>query len=338
MSQWRGRAVTAAKYGLGTAALWWVIRTADIDRTLATVSELSAATLVLVVLVSIASVFARVATWHVLISFFTDVDVRRLLTADLIIKFVNSLFPSRFSGRSIAPVALRHFTGLAWTESVAVTVAHTGLFAALYAFVTLFGVAVDADTYGLGLTVIILLSAGIYLAVGLAVVVAGRRLDLFDRLVGWLVDLLSRLPGGERIAAPLDTVRTKLLDGSDDQFQRLVGDTRTVSLFVVTWVVAILAVPAVRLWILFSATNVTGLDPIFIPLYLVVAYSVTVLPLTPGGIGVTEATAVAVFVALGVPEGAIVTVVFLDRVFGVYLPSLLGWLPLVRTDFRAVVE
>jgi uncharacterized membrane protein YbhN (UPF0104 family) len=45
-----------------------------------------------------------------------------------------------------------------------------------------------------------------------------------------------------------------------------------------------------------------------------------------------------VFVALGVPESAIVTVVFLDRIFGVYLPSLLGWIPLVCTDFGTSVK
>lgn len=338
MRLWRRLVVIIGKYGLGAAALGWVIWTADIDRTITTVSELSADSFFLIIIVSAACVVARVMTWHVLVSFFTDVDILRLLTADLIIKFVNSLFPSRFSGRSIAPVALRHFTKLTWSKSVAVTIAHTGLFAALYGFVTLFGVAIDVGIYGPGLTGIILLSASIYLAVGLAVVVAGWRLDLFDRSVSWLADSLNRLSGGERVAVPLDTFRTKLLEDSDNQFQRLVGDGRTVSLFVVTWAVAILALPTARLWLLFSATDVAGPDPLFLPLYLVVAYSVTVLPLTPGGIGVTEATAVAVFVALGFPGGGIVTVVFLDRLFGVYLPSLLGWVPLVRTNFSAAVK
>jgi uncharacterized protein (TIRG00374 family) len=335
---WKRRLLTAGKYGLGIAALVWVIYTADVERTIDAVGRLSAATLAFVVFVSIISVLARVATWHVLVSFFTDVDLRQLLTADLIIKFINSLFPSRFSGRSIAPLALRHFTGLAWTEAIAVTVAHTGMFAVLYGFVTLFGVVTDAESYGSGLTAVILLSASAYLAVGGAVVLAGWRLDVFDRLVDQLAQLISRFPAGHNIAKPLHSFRSKLLEGSDAQFQQLVRDPSTVGLFVVTWIVAILLIPAVRIWILLSATGVSGFDPLFLPLYVVVAYSVTVLPLTPGGIGVTEATAVAVFIALGVPEGAIVTVVFLDRVFGVYLPSLFGWLPLIRTDFTAVIE
>ena len=335
---WRTRLLTAAKYGLAIAALAWVIYTADIERTIAAVSRLSAATLAVVVAVSVVSVLARVATWHVLVAYFIDVDLKGLVTADLIIKFVNSLFPSRFSGRSIAPLALRHFTGLAWTEAIAVTVAHTGLFAVLYGLVTLCGILVDIGAYGSGLTAVILLSAGVYLGVGGAVVLAGWRLDVFDRLVVRLAGIISRFPAGHNIAQPLHSFRTKLLDGSDARFQQLVRDPSTVGLFISVWIVAILLIPAVRIWILLVATGITELNPLFLPLYVVVAYSVTVLPLTPGGIGVTEATAVAVFVALGVPEGAIVTVVFLDRIFGVYLPSLLGWFPLIRTNFRAIVE
>lgn len=335
---WKARLITAIKYGLGGAALAWVVYTADIDRTLATVSRLSATTLTLVVVVSIMSVLARVATWHVLVTFFADVNLRQLVTADLVIKFVNSLFPSRFSGRSIAPLALRHFTGIGWSEAVAVTVGHTGLFAVLYGIVTVFGVAIDTEIYGPGLTTLIVLSAGVYLAVGGAVVLAGWRLDVFNRLVDRFAQFVGRFPAGGTVAASLDGFREKLIDGSDEQFQRLLRDPQTVGLFVVTWGIAILLVPAVRLWLLLSATGVTGIDPLLLPVYLVVAYSVTVLPLTPGGIGVTEATAVAVFVALGVPESAIITVVFLDRTFGVYLPSLLGWVPLVRTEFSTVRE
>ena len=69
-----------------------------------------------------------------------------------------------------------------------------------------------------------------------------------------------------------------------------------------------------------------------LPLYLVTAYSITLLPLTPGGIGVTEATAVAVFAGLGIPESVAIPVIFLDRFLGVYLPALLGWYPATDVD------
>jgi uncharacterized protein (TIRG00374 family) len=320
------------------AVLAWVFYTTDVERTLNAITQLSPVAVGLVIGISIIGVFARVSTWYVLVVFFTEVDWKQLVTANLVIKFVNSLFPSRLSGRSIAPFALRHFTGIGWNEAMAVTVAHTGLYAVLYGIVTLFGLAINLPTFGPGLTALILLSVAGYIVVGGGVILAGWRLDLFNQLVSALARLCEYLPWGAAVAAPIDKFRTKLLDGSEKQFQQITRDHRSVFLFIMTWVIALLIIPTLRIWVLLSATGVTGLNPLLLPLYVVVAYSVTILPLTPGGIGVAEATAVAVFVALGVPEAAIVSVVFLDRVFGVYLPSLLGWVPLVRTDFTEAIN
>jgi uncharacterized protein (TIRG00374 family) len=315
-----------------------VFYTTDVERTLAAITQLSPVAVGLVIGISIAGVLARVSTWYVLVMFFTEVDWKQLVTANLVIKFVNSLFPSRLSGRSIAPLALRHFTGIGWNEAVAVTVAHTELYAVLYGVVTLFGLAINLPTFGSGLTALILLSVAGYIVVGGGVILAGWRLDLFNQLVSALARLCERLPWGAAVAAPIDKFRTKLLDGSEKQFQQITYDHRSVLFFITTWITALLIIPTLRIWVLLSATGVTGLNPLLLPLYVVVAYSVTILPLTPGGIGVAEATAVAVFVAFGVPEAAIVSVVFLDRVFGVYLPSLLGWIPLVRTEFAEAIN
>ncbi|QLH81356.1 hypothetical protein [Halosimplex pelagicum] len=65
---------------------------------------------------------------------------------------------------------------------------------------------------------------------------------------------------------------------------------------------------------------------------LVTAYSVTVLPLTPGGVGVTVVSATAVLLALGVAPELAPVVVLVDRTFGVYLPAVIGWLPAANVD------
>jgi uncharacterized protein (TIRG00374 family) len=57
---------------------------------------------------------------------------------------------------------------------------------------------------------------------------------------------------------------------------------------------------------------------------------VSLLPLTPGSIGVTEATAAFVFFSFGVTYEVAVSVIFLDRLFGTYLPAVIGWIPAVR--------
>jgi len=334
----RHKIVTTVKYGLGIAMLGWLIYSVDIDRAVSTLGQISGMTIFLVVVLSLLGILITAVTWYPLVTRFAPVSIPQLLTADLTIKFVNTLSPSRLSGRMIAPLTLRHHVGLDWNEAVAITVAHTGLYAILYGTFTLLGLILDAEAYGPGLTTIIFLSAGAYVVVGGTIVLSGWRLDLFDQLFSRINRTIERVPGGRRLAAPMDSFRTKLLDGSDWQFRQLLSDAPTIGLFTGAWMGALLVIPALRVWVLLSAMGVTTLGPLLLPLYLIVAYSVTVLPLTPGGIGIAEATAVAVFVSLGVPEEAIVTVVFLDRIFGVYLPAIVGWIPLIRTDFESVIS
>ncbi len=335
---WRGIFVSTAKYAVGIAVLTWVFYTTDVEGTLNTITQLSPVTVGLVVGISVVGVIARASTWYVLAVFFKEVNWKQLVTANLVIKFVNSLFPSRLSGRSIAPLALRHFTGIGWNEATAVTVAHTGFYAVLYGMVALFGLVFTLPMLGPGLTALILLSVAGYMIVGGGVILVGWRLNMFNQLINSLAHLCEHLPRGKTIAALINKFRTKLLDGSEKKFQQIAHDCRSVLFFIGTWTIALLIIPTLRIWVLLSSIGVTGLDPILLPLYVVIAYSVTILPLTPGGIGVAEATAVTVFVALGVPEAAIVSVVFLDRVFGVYLPSLFGWIPLARTNFAEVIN
>lgn len=337
-SKLKKQSLTFAKYLIALSALAWISYTIDITTTINNIESLSLLTLVFLMVASVASVIARAAMWYPLVRYFGRSDITRLVKADLVILFANSLLPSRISGRSIAPIALRNFTGLAWSQAVAATVVHTGIYAVLYGLVGLLGWGIDMDSYGPELTLVILLSISLYLIVGAAIVLAGWRLDILDQIVNRIARLVTPLPAGSRISGTIDSLRSKLLDGSNEQFQLLVGNPSTIGLFVVAWMIAVVLMPAVRIGILLSAMAITEINLLLLPLYTVVAYSVTVLPLTPGGIGVAEATGVAVFLALGAPEGAVVTIIFLDRLFGVYLPSLFGWVPLVRTDLREVID
>lgn len=330
--------LTLSKYLIALGAFLWIIYSIDINESISTIKTLSLTTILFIIIASGIGVIARALLWHPLVSKFTNTNAKELIMSDIVISFVNTLFPSRLSGRSIAPITLRHYTELNWSQVTAVTVAHTGLHALLYGFVGLIGLISTVATYRSELAYVILLSIFLYLSVGLIVILVGWRLDIFDRLADRLARSLAPLPVGNSIAAALNSFRSKLLDGSDKQVQLLLRNLKTVGLFVMTWIIAVMIVPAIRIWILFSATGISGIEMLLLPLYIVVAYSVTILPLTPGGIGVAEATAVAVFLALGAPEGAIATVVFLDRFFGLYLPSLFGWFPLAQTDLRTIVD
>ena len=71
---------------------------------------------------------------------------------------------------------------------------------------------------------------------------------------------------------------------------------------------------------------------VLLPLALVTAYAVTLVPITPGGVGVAEASGTVVLASLGVPPAVGAPTILIDRFLGVYVPALLGWVPTVRLD------
>jgi uncharacterized protein (TIRG00374 family) len=119
-------------------------------------------------------------------------------------------------------------------------------------------------------------------------------------------------------------------------FRALTTDPRIWFHYGVGWLGALVLAPGLRVLLLLWGFG-SGFEPaILLPIVLVAAYSVTLLPLTPGGVGVTEATATAVFVALGVPSDVIVPVILIDRLLGTYLPAVAGWYPTLKVDVSSL--
>jgi uncharacterized protein (TIRG00374 family) len=330
-ARWQRR-FRVIKYTLALAALAWVLAAVEWERAATTLANFSVSAVAAVVVVSITGVAFQAATWNILITRFTGSDPLSALRVNLEISFINSVFPSRVSGRSVAPLTIRQYFTVAWNEAVAVTVAHTGLYALCYGLVALAGLALIADRIGQGIGAVVMISTLAYLASGAVVLLSGWRLDYFNQLVNGVLRIIRRFPASYRMSAAIDDARTALLERTDEHIRGLLNDRRRLGLFALGWVAALVIFPGLRFWFLLTEAGAIPVNPLLLPLVVVVAYSVTILPLTPGGIGVTEATAIAVFVALGVPQSVIVPVVFLDRLIGVYLPALAGWVPFVRVD------
>jgi len=128
----------------------------------------------------------------------------------------------------------------------------------------------------------------------------------------------------------------EVMSKSSVGFRTMSRDARAISRFSIAWVLALVVVPGVRVYLLFVGFGVSPETPVLLPLYLITGYAVTVLPLTPGGVGVAEATSTLVFVSLGYSSAVVVPVVILDRLLGSYLPALAGWYPAVTTNFGDV--
>ena len=337
VSSRRGLLVSVVQYVVGLLALAWLLGQVDLARLGELLGSVEPSTIVALLVVTGVGLLARFYTWHVLIERVSGAGFLTSAGVDLAVNFVNQLLPSRLSGRAAAPLVLRGHTGMGYAPAVAVAGAHTGLYAVLYAVGALAGLLLGVGRFSTGLLALLALSTGLYLLAGAFVLLAGTNMTAANRAVGALGALLARIPAvGERLA---DRVRSApgFTEASSDWFRRLATDPTVVLPYAAGFGVAMVLAPGLRVWFLLTSLG-TGFSPaLALPLYLLVAYSVTLLPLTPGGIGVSEATATAVFVALGVPAEVIVPVVFVDRLLGVYLPALAGWYPSARLDVAGLV-
>lgn len=325
------------RYGLGLLALAWLLSEIDVDRVLALLGEIGPSAVAVLTVVTGVGLIARVYMWHVLIAHYRQTGFLASAKTDLAVNFINQLLPSRLSGRAAAPLVLHNQTGLRYADAVAVSGVHTGLYAILYGLCSFLGILflILGGQLALSLVGLLLLSTGLYLIAGLFVMIAGINMYLMNRFIELLDALVLRLPGatiGSRLSALVRKV-PEFTEVSANSFRNLGSSWSALGGYMLGWVGSVLIGPGIRVWILLTALGTSaGLDPMLFPFYLVAAYSVTLLPLTPGGIGITEATASAVFIALGVPREIIVPVIFIDRILGVYLPALGGWYPSMQLD------
>lgn len=323
-----------ARYGLGAAALAWLVTRADWATVVARVLGMAPWAAAVVLGVSVLGTLAQFGTWHVLLNRLRPTRFRAAAGVMLTVRFINHLTPSQAVGKSLAPAVLRQYTGYRWGLVVAVATVHTALFAILYGVVAVAGIAVFAPRLSPGLLLVVAGSAGLYVVVGPALLFAGSRLDG----AAPLADGVRRRVPIDRVpyaAAAFERALDALPDvGAEtaDTVRRLLSDPVALSGYGVGWAVALLVAPGVRVWLLLDAAGVQFTPALLLPVALVTAYAVTLLPVTPGGIGVAEASATLVLAALGVPAGVAAATILIDRFLGTYLPAVIGWYPAMRLD------
>jgi len=328
----RRRLLAIVQWAVALGAFWYVARGVDWVRAASDLAAVPAGVVVAILVITALEFGSRFSMWYALLSGRVGASLATTARIDLTIKFINHVIPSKASGHSVAPLILRHYTDGDWPEAVSIAGLNTGLYAALYGVVALAGLALFAGRLSPGWLLVIALSTAIYLAAGAAVLLAGRRLDVAGELVGRLESLLSRVP---RVGGRLGGLAAALpAFGADSAavFRERSGNPGVVLAYALGWAGTLMVFPGLRVWLLLDSLG-GGFDPVLLlPVVLVTAYSVTVLPLTPGGVGVAEASTTAVFVALGVAPEVAAVVVLVDRVLGVYLPAALGWFPVATLD------
>lgn len=323
------------QYAIGAGALFWLVANAKWGRVLDVMNGIHYGVVAVILAASVAETLCRFSMWHVLLNGVGTTPFSTAARTTLITNFVNQLLPSRLSGRSIAPVVLRHYTRYDWSEVVTIAGVHTALYAVCNGIVASIGLLLFFPDFSPGLLVVLAGSIALYLFVGVGSLIAGWRFDSVSRIAAKARGQAERLPF---VSSGLSAVLGRLpsfSDGVTTVFTTLVADYRVIGLYAGGWIASRMIFPGLRMWLLLRALHVE-FSPVLLPVVLVTAYSVTLLPITPGGIGVAEASATLVFGALGVAEPIIAPVILVDRFLGVYLPSLAGWYPVTRIDLTAI--
>lgn len=328
----RSTLLAAAQYALAGLALAWVLSQVRLGTALALFGDVDPPTVAALLAVTGVGLVGRFYTWQVVIRGVRPVSLRAAAAVDLVVNFVNQLLPSRLTGRLAAPFVLRGRTGMTYADAAAVSGVHTGVYAVCYGLTAAAGLVLAAPRLSVGVVVLLALSTALYLAAGTVVLVGGANLPAVDRLLSPLLRPLGRLPRIGPYLLDRAEGTPAFAAASAGTVGRLAGAPGVWARYAVGWTVALVFAPGLRVLLLFGAFGVSLEPALAVPLYLVAAYSVTLLPLTPGGIGVTEATATVVFVELGVPSAVVVAVIFADRLLGVYLPAVAGWYPSLGID------
>lgn len=336
--RWKKRLITGLQWGLTLVAFWYVARGVSWRETLSLLAGVDLWVLVAVAGVTVLEFGARFSQWWVLLNGIGKTPLSTVVRIDLVIKFINHIIPSKVSGHSLAPLVVRHYTDSEWSDAVTVSGLKTGLYATLYGLVALVGLGLFVTRLPSGLAVVILLSTGLYAVVGILVLLAGRRLELAGALFGWLEGVVGRVPRvGSRLAGLVGKLPS-FTEESAARFRDLSSRPGIVVPYALGWAGTLMVFPGIRVGLLLTALGGSFTPIWLLPVVLVMAYSVTVLPLTPGGVGVAEASATLVFVSLGVSEELAIAVVLVDRVFGVYLPALLGAVPMGDLDLATLLS
>lgn len=338
VASWRRILLLGLQAAIAVAALAYVTTQIELRRAGAQLLTLDATVVGVVVALTAVEFLTRFSMWYALLRGLDGISFATSARVDLVVKFINHVLPSKASGHSVAPLVVRHYTGVDWTDAVSVAGVNTGLYATLYGIVSAVGVGIFVTRLPDGVAAVVVLSTAMYLGAGAVVLLAGRRLEAAGRLFGRLEHLALMVPGiGDRIASLVASLPTFTTD-SAATFRALSSRPAIVVPYVLGWIGTLAVVPGMRVLVLLNALGDGFAPGVLLPLVLVMAYSVTILPLTPGGVGVSEASATLVLVALGVAPEVAGVVVLLDRSFGVYLPALMGWIPAARIDLSSVLS
>lgn len=254
-------------------------------------------------------------SWQVLFSTRGSLSFPRALGGSLVVSFAGIFTPGRFSARLSAPWVFQRLgrTG-SLGFSAAIVYVQTACYLTAYGLAAAVGVLLLVTGTSTPSAYLFTAPVALYLITGGGLLYGLR----------WLGKGRPQPPGGAVLREWLPSRWTGILRDHADHLARLSDERRKMTLAALLLLVTVSLLPGLRVYLL---CRCLGLEPPAAPLMFLLPafYSVTILPVSFGGLGLAEGSAIGGFILLGAPPSLIFPVVLLDRALAVYLPALAGW-------------
>lgn len=292
---------------------WLLFKQIDVSEAASNVETIGAPIILLALSTGLVAFVPRAMMWNALLGPFCDVGIKDTIKIEASVTFINQSLPSRAPILFASPLLQERFLdNISIANGIGVTVVQVMYFAVYYSLFSLVGLLFFFEYLTGYVGIAILLSILAYVSIAILLWISIHKSFRNGRL------FLASIPLVKRYVE-------KLINevGQSKNYSKSILGGGFLLRYGVYWISVFIFIRGIRILLLFEGVNYdASLSMIF--LLPTLAYSVTILPISIGGLGIAELSATLVLAALGVPINIAASVVLLDRLLGSYLPNLLG--------------
>lgn len=287
---------TAAKIVVSVTILVYLLSWIPTKRVISIIYDLSITALVGMTLLLTLEVLISTASIYILANYYTDIDYIETFKLDSMNFIANTFIPTKLGSMISMPILFDRYTSATKGEGAVIQTTQLVLMTTITGITAGVGWLLFHGLLPERMSLVLAVSTILYVGFPMAIA-CGYALSGIQTVRNFLDERL-----------PIETI---------SQGVRIDSSRLLISAACV--VITKVLIAGGRMWVLAAEFDVElGLIAIlFVPALM---YSVTVLPISLGGIGVAEASGTVVLTALGVPVDIAAAFVIIDRVFVMYLP------------------
>lgn len=258
-----------------------------------------------------------------------DLSIKKLFSPMVELNFVNHVFPSGgASGFSYLPLRLKPYGVSPAKSTLAQLARYVTTFVVFVGlmFVALFILAVQGDANTFLVFAVSIMASSILFATGVLVFVVSResRIDAFTKtLTLWINKVIHIFRRNHPETISLKKVREMFLELHEDYL--VVRRNPRAMWPVLKWAILTNLAEVSLLYIAFLAHG-DWVNPGAVLIAYVVANSVGLISILPGGVGMFEPLMAAVLISGGIPAGVAVSATLVYRVLSLLVSLITGYL------------